>query len=186
MNETLKNIRSRRSIRAFQPEQIKEIELQDILEAGIYAPTATNLQPWHFTVVQNKDLLDRLNEGFKKLARISDSEYLKKVGNKESFHVFYNAPTVIVLSADEKSRTASVDCAAAIENMLIAAESLNIGSCWIGFIAYLLNSNEGAEFLKEFGIPAGYKHMHAAAFGYKKENTAEAPARKENIVNYIK
>ena len=186
MNETLKIIRDRRSTRGFLPEQIKQEELQDILDAGIYAPSASNQQPWYFTVVQNKDLIDRLSDSFKELARKSDSDYLKRVGNNDNFHVFYNSPTVIFISGDKKNSSAAVDCAAALENMLIAAESLGIGSCWVGFIAFLLNSDEGKGFMKELGIPEGYKEIHSVAVGYKKGNAANAPARKENIVNYVK
>jgi nitroreductase len=186
MNGTLTDIRNRRSTRIFLQEQIKEEELQEILEAGIYAPSATNKQPWHFTVIQNKDLLDRLNDSFKEAARKSDNEYVSKVGKNEKFHVFYNSPTVILVSGDESNYYATVDCAAATENMLIAAESLKIGSCWIGFIAHLLNSEEGTGYVKELGIPEGFKQFHAVALGYKRVNTTNAPARKENTVNYIK
>ena len=186
MNETLKIMRERRSTRGFQSEQIKDDELQDILGAGIYAPSASNQQPWYFTVVQNKDLIDRLSDSFKELARKSDSDYLKKVGNNENFHVFYNSPTVIFISGDKQNSSAAVDCAAALENMLIAAESLKIGSCWVGFIAFLLNNEEGKGFMKELGIPEGYREIHSVALGYKKVNSTNAPARKENIVNYIK
>jgi nitroreductase len=186
MNETLKVIRSRRSTRLFNSEQIKEEELKEIIDAGIYAPSATNKQPWHFTVVQNKEMLDRLNESFKELAKKSDNDYIKRVGEKERFHVFYKAPTVIFVSGDVQNHSAAVDCAAAVENMLIASESMNIGSCWIGFIAYLLNSEEGREFVKELGIPEGYRQIHAVALGYKKINLTNAPARKENSVNYIR
>lgn len=186
MNETLKSIRNRRSTRSYLSEQIKDEELQAIIDAGIYAPSATNKQPWHFTVVQNKDLIDRLSNGFKELAKNSDNEYVKKYGSNEKFHVFYNSPTVILVSGDENNNYASVDCAAAVENILIAAESLDIGSCWIGFIAYLLNSEEGSEFVKELGIPEGFKQIHAVALGYKKFSASKAPVRKENTVNYIK
>jgi nitroreductase len=186
MNETLQVIKNRRSIRGFNPEQIKDEELKEIIDAAIYAPSATNKQPWHFTVVQNKDILELLNKSFKEIARKSDNEYVRRVGENEKFHVFYNAPTVILVSGDESNHYAAVDCAAAVENMLIAAEALDIGSCWIGFIAYLLNSEEGRKYMEKLEIPEGYKQIHAAAFGYKKVNRAIAPARKANSVNYIK
>lgn len=185
MNETIKNIVNRRSTRNFMPEQLKESDLQTILDAGIYAPSASNNQPWHFTVIQNKDILGRLGDAFKDIARKSDSEYLRKVGKNENFHVFYNSPTVILVSGDENNQSASVDCAAAVENMLIAAESLEIGSCWVGFIAYLFNSKEGAEFVKEVQIPKGFRQIHSVCLGYKKNKSSIAPSRKENTVNYI-
>ncbi|MCJ7688986.1 MAG: nitroreductase family protein [Clostridiaceae bacterium] len=186
MNETLKNIRNRRSTRAFLPEQLVDKDMQKIIEAGIYAPSATNKQPWHFTVIQSKDMIDRLSIAFKGIARKSDNEYVRRFADNEKFHVFYNAPTVVLVSGDKKNDLASVDCAAAVENMLIAAESLEIGSCWIGLIAYLLNSEEGANFVKELGIPDGFKQIHATCLGYKKINITNAPTRKENTVNYIK
>lgn len=189
MNETLELIKTRRSARAFLPQQIKEEELQAILEAGIYAPSATNKQPWHFTVVQNKELLDSLSNSFKVLAKASDNEYAKRICEKERFHVFYNAPTVILLSGDETNHTAAIDCAAAAQNMLLQAESLGIGSCWIGFIAYLLNKDEGKEYMKKLETPEGYKQIHAVALGYRKLNTPRAlraPARKENSINYVR
>ena len=186
MNETLKNIGNRRSTRVFMPEQLKDVELQAIIDAGIYAPSATNKQPWHFTVIQSKDIIDRLSDAFKEITKKSDVEYLKKFAGNEKFHVFYNSPTIILVSGDGNNKYASVDCAAAVENMLIAAESLEIGSCWIGLIAYLLNSEEGKEFVKELGIPQGFKQIHAVSLGYKKNKSSNAPSRKENTVNYIK
>jgi nitroreductase len=186
MNETLNVIKSRRSTRQFVSEQLKDEELKEIIDAGIYAPSATNKQPWHFTVIQNRDILNRLNDDFKELAKKSDNDYVKRVGENERFHVFYNAPTVVLVCGDKTNFSADVDCAVATENMLIAAESLGIGTCWIGFIAYLLNSEKGIEYLKELGIPEGYRQIHAVAVGYKSTNRATAPARKENTVNYIK
>ena len=186
MNETLKNIRNRRSTRTFLPDQLNVTDIHDIIDAGIYAPSANNMQPWHFTVLQRKDIIDRLSDSFKEIARKSDNEYLRKFADNEKFHVFYNAPTVVLVSGDINSKSASVDCAAAVENMLIAAESLEIGSCFIGLIAYLLNSEEGTEFVKELGIPEGFKQIHALSLGYKKNETNNAPERKENIVNYLK
>ena len=186
MNETLKNIRNRRSIRAFLPEQLNDTDVQDIIEAGIYAPSATNKQPWHFTVIQRKDIIDRLNADFKECASKSDNEYVRRFADNEKFHVFYNAPTVVLVSGDKNNEFASVDCAAAVENMLVAAQSLDIGSCWVGLIAYLLNSNEGIEWAKELGIPDGFKQIHAICLGYKKIEVTNAPKRKENTVNYLK
>ena len=186
MNETLKNIRNRRSTRAFLPEQLKDMDMQVILDAGIYAPSASNQQPWHFTVVQNKDLIDRLSVAFKAVAGKSNNEYVRRFADNEKFHVFYNAPTVVLVSGDENNNYASVDCGAAVENILIAAESLEIGSCWIGLIAILLNSEEGIEFVKELGIPEGFKQIHAVCLGHKKVKVTNAPVRKENTVNYIR
>ena len=187
MNDFLQIIKSRRSTRDFKPEQIKEEELQAILEAGAYAPSAVNGQPWHFTVIQNHHLIDWLSDAFKEVAKTHDNTYIKRFGSNESFHLYYHSPTVILVSGDSKNPSASVDCAAATQNMLLMAESLGIGSCWIGFTAYLLNDGEkGAEYTKELGIPDGYRQIHSIALGYKKNASADAPMRKEGAVNYIR
>lgn len=186
MNETLSNIRNRRSTRVFLPTQIKDEELKAILDAGIYAPSAVNQQPWHFTVVQNKELLDELHAKFMEVAKKSENDYVRKVGYNENFHVFYNAPTVVLVSGLEANNNSPVDCAAAVENMLIASESLDIGACWVGFIAYLLNSEEGKELFEKLEIPKGFKQIHSVCIGYKKNKSNNGPLRKENTVNYIK
>ena len=129
MRNTLDVIKERRSIRKFKPEQIKEEELQAIVESGLYAPSAINKQSWNFTVIQNQEILAELNEATKNVARNLDNEALKRIGENEKYNCFYYAPTVILVSGKDEERSKVRDCSAATQNMLIAAESLNIGSC---------------------------------------------------------
>lgn len=185
MNETMKTILNRRSIRAYKPEQIKEEELQTILEGGIYAPTAINEQPWHITVVQNEDLLNRINMSCKEMMQKSGNPAFAERAKNESFSVFYNAPTFIIISGNPKAITPEIDCALALENMFLAAESLNIGSCWIHAVTQLFSTEEGKSLKQELGIPAEYNTYSAGAFGYKAME-ATAPTRKENIINIIR
>lgn len=186
MNETLKVIKARRSIRRFKTEQIKEEELQAIIEAGLYAPSAMNRQPWHFTVIQKKSLIDQLSADFKNLAKTSDHRYARKVASKEGYHVFHHAPTVILVSGDKDNSYTAVDCAAATQNMLLAAESLGIGTCWVGFIAHLLNDPNHQGYLKELGIPEGCRQFHSIALGYKDDIEPKPAERKQGNVNYIR
>jgi nitroreductase len=185
MNETIKTLLSRRSIRAYKAEQIKDEELQLILEGGRFAPSAINEQPWLFTVVQNKELLHKLNEACKDAFIKSGNPRFAEQAKDESFNVFYSSPTLIVISAEEKTITPQIDSALALENMFIAAESLGIGSCWIHAIAGILNSEEGKALRSEFGIPDEFKVYCAGAFGYKAMEAA-APERKQNIVKIIR
>ena len=83
MRNTLDVIKERRSIRKFKPEQIKEEELQAIVESGLYAPSAINKQSWNFTVIQNQEILAELNEATKNVARNLDNEALKRIGENE-------------------------------------------------------------------------------------------------------
>jgi nitroreductase len=185
MNETMKCIFNRRSTRKFLPDQINEQALKLIIEAGLYAPSAHNQQPWHFTVIQNKALLDQLNEASKETAKSSEHKFIQQMANNDKFHIFFNAPVVIIVSGEEKALLPQVDCAAATENMLIAAESLGIGSCWIGLVLFAFRGEKGKAFIEALKIPEGYKPYYGVALGYKALESANVPARRENRVSYI-
>jgi len=182
-NDTLITIKNRRSARNFKNEQIKDDELQAVLDAGSYAPSA-NQQAWHFTVIQNKELLDWLNREAKEGAK--QYEPLQKMANNESFNIFYGAPTVILVSGEEKAMVIESDCAAATQNMLLAAESIGLGSCWVNFVILAFTRPKANEYLKELGVPDGYKPYASVALGYKMIETISAPPRKPNLINYIK
>lgn len=185
-NETLKNIKQRRSTRNFKDEQIKDEELQAVLESGLYAPYAWE-KGRHFTVIQNKELLDRLNIAAKEAAKQMGLEHLKELGSNERFNCLYNAPTLIIVSGDEKApMPLEADCATATQNLLLAAESIGLGSCWIFFVTLAFASSQAAELRKELKIPDGYKPYYAAVFGYKNTDTVDIPERKSNLITYIK
>lgn len=186
VSDALKTIKTRRSTRSFKDEQIKDDELQSVLEAGIYAPSAGNQQAWHFTVVQNQELLEWLNRTAKEAAKHLDNEHLRKMVNNEKFNIFHGAPTLIIVSGDERAMVIESDCAAANENMLLAAEAIGLGACWINLVLFAFQSPNGKEYCKELGIPEGYKPYCSSVLGYKKIEAVNAPARKENLINYIK
>lgn len=186
MNDALKVIRERRSTRKFKEEQIKGSELQAIIEAGLYAPSAHNQQSWNFTVIQNKELLDELSREAKEAAKNFPDEQIKKMANNDKLNIFYSAPTVILVSGRKDAMMPQIDCAAATENMLIAAESLDIGGCWNGLIGFLFNSEKGAEYMAKLNIPEGFIPYYAVVLGYKDVKLANAPERRANTVQYIK
>lgn len=182
-NDTLSTIKNRRSTRNFKNEQINDDELQTILDAGLCAPSA-NQQAWHFTVIQNKELLDWLNREAKEGAK--QYEPLRAMASNENFNIFYGAPTVILVSGEEKAMVIESDCAAATQNMLLAAESIGLGSCWVNFVILAFTRPKAAEYLKELGVPDGYRPYASVALGYKNIETTNAPPRKPNLINYIK
>lgn len=185
MNETLKTIKQRRSIRSFKDEQIKEEELQAVLEAGLCAPSAAN-QAWHFTVIQNKELLDRLNREAKKAAALLGIEHLTELGSNEHFNCLYGAPTLILVSGDEQQPSIQAECAAATQNLLLAAESIGLGACWIYFVIIAFFPSENVELLKELGIPEGYKPYQSVVLGYKNDTVVHVADRKPNLITYIR
>lgn len=184
MNDVINVIKNRRSVRAYSSEQLKQEELDQIIEAGIYAPTAHNDQPWHFTVIQNKEKLDFINEKSKELMAKSDIDWINKLGSNPKFNVSYNAPTLIIVSGKKNAVSPKVDCSAAIENMLIAAESINIGSVWLGLVGFFFTLETE---VKALGVPEDYEPYYGIAFGYKvSDKKLPAPKRNLDVVNYIK
>ena len=183
MNEVLKAIRSRRSIRAYKPERLKKEEIDTILEAGFYAPNGINTQPWHFSVIQDRQIIGEINAMAKARMAQSDMEWIKRVASNPNADITHGAPTLLIVSCEENAISGVEDCSAALENMLLAAESLNIGSCWMGFVTFVFDN---AEMMNRLGVPKGYAAREVAVFGYPAEGAKKEPApRKENLVNFI-
>lgn len=182
MNSVLENLLNRRSVRSYTAEQIKEDDLNTILEAGKYAATGHGIQPWHFTVVQNQDLLSEIVASTKEAILASDDE-VSKARITPEYHTFYHAPTVIFVSANPSmSPYSSLDASNAMENMLLAASSLGLASC------YIINFIKGLtpELLKKLQLPEGYTPVASVAIGYLKGDTPQAAPRRENTITYIR
>lgn len=183
-NEVLDAIKSRRSIRKYCAQQIKDEEVEMILEAGRYAPSACNEQPWHFTVIQNPDMMQIINSVTLKGMQRSELERHRKMAENSAFRVTYDAPTLIVVSGRIDATAPAVDCAAAMENMLLAARSLGIGSVWLGLMRLFYAQKEE---VAKFRIPSGYAPLYAAVFGYPADDREPtAPKRTLDTVDYIR
>jgi nitroreductase len=185
MNEIIQNILSRRSVRSFTQEQISDENLNLLLEAAKYAPSGMGQQGWHFTVVQNKEKIDSLISVVKELMQHSSEERFKKMSGNPEFNPFYNAPTVIITSYDKSAATVEANCAVALENIFLAAQSLNISSCWIHILAYFGKDPKVRSILTEFGVPEDYEVSGSAALGYSDKPLPAAAPRKEGTVNFV-
>ncbi|WP_427365539.1 nitroreductase family protein [Candidatus Caldatribacterium saccharofermentans] len=182
----METIRTRRSVRAYSPKKVEEEKIRAILEAAVFAPSARNGQPWFFTVIENEGLLEEMNEATKSIMLSSGDEFLESRARREDFHVFHHAKTVILVLGKEDHPSAPVDCAAATENMLLAAKSLGVASCWIGFVELLFSSPEGEVYRRLLQIPEGYRPLWAVALGYALDCLGEAPPRNRNVVAWIR
>ena len=136
MNEVLKAIRDRRSIRSYEPEQITDEQLQALLDAALQSPTARNTQQWHFSVVQNRALLDEFS---------AEDARLIGQGDNPDFHLFHGAPTVIFISRPENCDNRFVEVAAgiAVENLSLEAQRLALGSRVPGAVKAVVCSEPG-------------------------------------------
>jgi nitroreductase len=186
MNETLSVIKNRRSIRKYKAKQIGDAELQAIVEAALYAPNAMNQQKWHFTVIQNKAMMDRFVNIIKENIMNSGIEFLIERVKAADYHTFHHAPTVILITGDEQARFVHIDCGAALQSIALAAESLNIGSCPVASSGFLFASEKGNELKKELGIPDRYNFICSIVLGYKDGEIPATPPRNKEAINYIK
>ena len=191
-NEVLRCIRARRSTRRYTGEQISDGQLDALLEAAIWAPSGSNSQSWLFTAIQNKDVLVRLNElvreGFQRW--VPDDRYPAKLAAKESsqkdgYHFCFSAPTLIIASNRPNYKNAMADCALALGNVFLAAESMGLGSCYVNQLHWLTDDPGVRAYLSELGVPGEHVICSAAAVGFIGVKSA-APARKEGTVRVIR
>ena len=175
MNEVLENIRTRRSVRAFKPDMVPEDILRQIAEAGTWAPTGRNAQSPIIIAVTNKELRDRISDMNRKIG-----------GWDEGFDPFYGAPVIMIVLADRNAPTAVYDGSLVMENLMLAANSLGVGSIWIHRAREEFESDEGREILRSLGIEGDYVGVGNCALGYAAGNIPEGKPRKENWVYWVK
>lgn len=172
---TLDTIKTRRSIRSFQPQQIPDDVLQQILEAGTYAPSGRGRQAEKIVAIQDKTLIHRLSK--------LNATFLPN----SSIDPFYGAPTVVVVLVHKESSTIIEDGSAVLMNMLTAAHSLGVASCWIHRAKEEFESEEGQSILKEIGLNNEYVGVGHCLLGYATDKTAPKPApRKPSCTMIIK
>lgn len=171
MNKTLDDLRNRRSIRRYKPEQITREELDNVLSAGVCAPTGMNRQSPIIVAVQDKEtvkLLSKMNAAV--MGASSDP--------------FYGAPTVLVVLADALSKHAVPDGSLVMGNLMNAAKAIGLASCWINRAKEVFDTDEGKALLKKWGIEGDYIGIGNCILGYPDEEPEMKP-RKENYVYYV-
>jgi nitroreductase len=191
-NEILNCIHERRSTRRFTEKQISSEQLDTILDAAIWAPSGGNNQSWLFTAIQKKDVLLHLNElvreGFQHW--IPDDDYpgklaIKEHSQKEGYSFYREAPTIIIASNQRNYENAMADCAMALQNIFLAAQSLGLGSCYNNQLHWLRDDPSVREYLLELGIPKEHTICSSAAIGFIGAKSI-APIRKEGTIHIIR
>ncbi|MFV0311695.1 MAG: nitroreductase family protein [Dysgonomonas sp.] len=184
-NAVVEAIMSRRSIRSYKPEQITPEQLDTIVKCAINAPSALNRQSWEVRVIQNADLLSRINNSFVEKAKGKNLQGSAARAQEPGFSVFHGAPTLIIVGKDKSNPYSAVDCGLLAQNILLSAESMNIGTCTIGNMAGILNDPDSKDFLKEINMPDTHEVVFGIAAGYKNESP-DAKPRDESKVQYIR
>lgn len=177
-NEVLETIKLRRSVRAYDAKQVSDEDLQAILEAATYAPSGMHYESWHFTAIQNASVLEELNNRIKGAFAKSEDKHLQERGHSQTYCCYYHAPTLVIVSNEPTQWWAPMDCACAIENMFIAAQSLGIGSCWINQLGTTCDDPQVREFITSLGVPDNHKVYGCVALGYKAEG---APMKEKTV-----
>lgn len=168
MNIVLETIYKRRSSRDYRTEQISAAELDAILEAGRCAPYAGC--PAHLTAVQNAALITKINTAAKQAATQMGMPHLEALGNDPVFIGSYGAPTILIVSDEEGSVAPELNCAAAAQNILIAAEALKLGACWVHFPLFYQYGPFVEEIHADLKLPTGHKACACIALGYRVES----------------
>ena len=162
MNKALDNLLERRSVRAYKPEQISDAELNDVLKAGLAAPSAMNRQPTVLLAVQDKATIEKL------------SKLNALVMGKEGIDPFYGAPTVIVVLSDRTVPTHIEDGSLVLGNLMNAAHALGLGSCWVNRAKEVFEMPEAREILRNAGIGDEYIGVGHCILGHPDGEMPEA------------
>lgn len=185
MNAVLKAIKERRSVRKFLPRPVPGEDLERIVEAGLWAPSARNNQPWHLTVITGLDRMGDMTRELKEaVARMPENPYKSFVG-AEGYTVSYHAPAFVIVSANPAAAPlAAADCSLVLQNMFLAAHSLGIASCWINQLGSACADPGFRAFITCLGVPEDHHIYGCAALGYADGPAPAPPARKQGTVSY--
>lgn len=176
-NPVIETIMARRSVRKYQDRQVEREKLQQIVECGINAPSGMNRQPWVVRVVDNPEYIN----GVTKVYVEADST---RAADADFKNMFRNAPAVIFI-ASPKDGTGQPDCGLLGENMILAAQSMGLGTCCLGGpVRFLTSTPAAAPYLEKLEIPDDHELLYAIAVGYPDESP-EAKPRDASKVKFI-
>ena len=172
-NETLENLKTRRAIRAYQDKMPAMELIEQVVEAGTYAPTGMGRQSPIIVAVTNKEMRDSLSQMNAKVMGADNDP-------------FYGAPVVLVVLADRNCPTYLYDGSVVMGNLLNAAHAVGLGSCWIHRAKEVFESEEGKALLKAWGIEGDYEGIGNCILGYPAQAAPTPKPRKPDYVHYVK
>ena len=174
----IENIMTRRSVRDYKEEPVCREQMAKVLECGIYAPSAMNSQSWAVRVVDAPDFI----EGVTAIAK----EMMPQMCEGPGFRNFFrNAPTVAFIAVPDESYSGEFDSGLLAQNMMLSAWSMGIGSCCLGSVIPVMNSEAAKPYVERLDLPEGYHLQLAIAFGYPAGENPEAPERDYSKAFYV-
>ena len=170
MNEVIRAMLERRSIRKFKPEVPKKEDLEQIIEAGLYAANGMGRQAAIVVAVTKREIIEKL------------SKVNAEIWGKEGIDPFYGAPAILIVLAEKDWRNAAYDGSLVIGNLMLAAHSLGLGSIWINRAKQEFEMEEWKAWLKSIGVEGEWEGVGHCAVGYIDGDIPKAAPRKANRV----
>lgn len=184
VNSVRESIKNRRSVRFYKDQPIHKDVLEEIIEAGNWAPTGANRQPWRFVVVEDASFRQKLSDVAVPVYwewYNTASEYWqamrKPIDDLVEDPVYYSAPVILFVIG-----TSAMDCPMVCQNIMLAAFSLGIGSCWVGFGKMALQDEEVKQALE---LKDNETVFGPILLGYPKDGFPEAPEKREPVIKWI-
>jgi nitroreductase len=177
-------IKGRRSVRAYTDEAVSKEQIEAVLEAGVWAPTGMNKQPWRFIVIENKELIHYVSEETKILVQQMMPGMAKQFQTKADI-ICYNAPVLILICVEKDKQWEHVnllDSVLAAQNMFLKAYELGLGTCYMGFVQFL---NEKPETVKKMGVPEGYELTVPFILGHPKTTQGAGKRNKPVVLKWV-
>ena len=169
MNEVLNNIYTRRSIRKFTDQAVPKDLVDEVVKAGAHAPSGKNMQTYRFFIMQKEESILALQEVVAK-------------GMENPSYTFYGTKALVIVTCNKEDVNGVEDGSCALENMMLAAHSLGLGSCWIHREREMFASDEGKELLSRWGITKPLVGVGGLALGYPDGDLPQPKPRKEGYV----
>lgn len=174
MNEIIKAIEERRSIRKFKPDMPPKADIEQIVEAGLYAANGMGKQAVVTVAVTNQEIRDRIVEANRQIG-----------GWKEGFDPFYGAPVILIVLAEKNWANRVYDGSLVMGNMMLAAHSLGLGSIWIHRAKEEFEQSEWKKLLSDIGVSGEWEGIGHCAVGYIEGEVPQAARRKEGRVFWV-
>jgi len=175
MDKIMEVIKKRRSVRVYKDKPLSREIIDSLLEAAKYAPTARNMQELEYKVVTDRDRIKEISD--KIIAKVKKEEPQIQLSPRAQASLFYGAPLLMILTGPKDNNWIYSDAALAVENIMLYATSIGLGTCFIGW-ARQIDKNE--ELQRELHISNDRKIAAAVICGYPDE----APAEKEKKMNF--
>ncbi len=177
-------IKGRRSVRAYTDEPVAKEQIEAILEAGVWAPTAMHREPCKFVVIQDKALIKYVSDETKQIVK-QNMPFLAERFSTPQDIICYEAPVLVLICVQKDPQWANVDfidSVLAAENMFLKAYELGLGSCYMGFVSQLSSK---PEVLRKMGVPENYALTVPFILGHPKTKQTADKRNKPVIIKWI-